>query len=280
MINSKRRKLKVFSSFFGIVCSLSMICGLFWMQGCFSNSIKQNQSEQQGQQRTFQQPSLRNGTESTNMEPSKQNLDPGQVNPEGEEGYIDDSFGARLAKMEIPEQFRLQEIVVGDPKAPKTLTVYFSYTCPHCREFHLNEFPKFKREFVDKGLVKVIFRNYLDDQGAYEAALVVRCSCKDDPQEYHKLSEKIIEKQKEWLSSENPAVFLVKIFEGAGIGEEKIKECLKRTDIGAGLMLEQKRAMWDLKLFSMPAFINDKGEQHIGSITYEELLKLCGCEAQ
>lgn len=261
---SRRKKIKIFSG----VCVLVILCGLFWMQGCSHKKVTQLDDRKKAKEQ-------KKPKESVKQEPKTAEAAP-EVKPEGPEGYIDDSFGARLARMEIPEKFRLKEIVIGDPKAPKTLIVYFSYTCPHCREFHLKEFPRFKEEYVDKGLIKVIFRNYLDDQGAYEAALVVRCVCKDDTKKYHKLSEAIISKQKDWLSSENPAVFLVNIFNKAEVSENQIKACLKRTDIGAGLMLEQKRAMWELNLDSMPAFINDKGEKHIGSITYEELVKLCG----
>lgn len=263
MMTSRRRKKA--AKILGGVCGVLLLCGLIWMQGCSSHKKKKRDQQKQGQYDRSFLSKKRVGE----VEVSK-------IKPEGPEGYIDDSFGARLAKMKIPEQFRLKEVVVGDPKAEKTLIVYFSYTCPHCREFHLKEFPRFKREYIDKGRIKVVFRNYLDDQGAYEAAQVVRCVCKNDVGEYCRLSESIITRQKKWLSSDEPAKFLVKIFNEAGVSENQIKACLKRTDIGAGLMLEQKRAMWELGLDSMPAFINDKGEKHIGSITYEELVKLSG----
>lgn len=251
-MTSRRRKTRIF----GGICAVLSLCVLVWMQGCSPKKIKRPNRNRfdKNQIKTISAP---------------------DVKPEGPEGYIDDSFGSRLAKMKIPKQFRLKEIVIGNPEAKRTLTVYFSYTCPHCREFHLKEFPRFKREYIDKGLIKVIFRNFLDDQGAYEAAQVIRCVCKDDAEGYNRLSELIMNRQKEWLSSDEPAKFLVKIFNEAGVSEKQIKACLKRTDIGAGLMLEQKRAMWEIGLDSMPAFINDKGKKHIGGITYEELVNLC-----
>lgn len=187
-----------------------------------------------------------------------------------------DTFGGRLAKMDIPETFRLKDIVIGDPKAPKTLTIYFSYTCPHCREFHLKEFPIFKKKYVDTGKIKVIFKNYLDDLGAYEAALIVRCLCKNSPKRYERLSDLVLKKQKEWLNSKDPAKFLQKIFvDFSEVSESKIKACLKKTDIGAGLMLEQKHAMFDLAIYSMPAFISNNGTVHVGKISLKKLKKLC-----
>ncbi len=188
----------------------------------------------------------------------------------------DDTFFSRLIKLDIPEKFRLKEIVVGNPNAPKKLIIYFSYTCPHCREFHIKEFPQFKQKYVDTGKIKVEFRNYIDDQGAYESAQIIRCTCKDSVDIYEKLSEMVLQKQKEWLHSDDPANFLIKIFSDGGIDENETRACLKRTDVGAGLMLEQKRAMNDLQLISMPSFMNDKGEKHEGAITCDKLAKFCG----
>lgn len=190
-------------------------------------------------------------------------------------GDDDDTFLSRLIKLDIPERFRLKEIVVGNPNAPKKLIIYFSYTCPHCREFHIKEFPQFKQKYIDTGKIKVEFRNYIDDQGAYESAQIIRCTCKDSVDMYEKLSEIVLQKQKEWLHSDDPANFLIKIFTDGGINENEARACLKRTDVGAGLMLEQKRAMNDLQLISMPSFINDKGEKHEGAITCDELAQFC-----
>lgn len=187
----------------------------------------------------------------------------------------DDTFFSHLDKMNIPERFRLKEMLVGNPAAPKTLIIYFSYTCPHCREFHRNEYPKFKKKYVDTGMVKVIFRNYIDDQGAYEAAQIIRCLCHDSVEKYEKLTNLVLNKQRDWLKSQDPPKFLIQIFTENGISENEVRACLKRTDIGAGLMLEQQRAMRDLHLISMPSFIADGGKMHVGAINCDELARLC-----
>ena len=197
---------------------------------------------------------------------------------EDETKVEDDTFFSHLNKMNIPEHFRLKEIIVGNLAAPKTLIVYFSYTCPHCREFHRNEYPKFKKLYVDTGKIKVIFRNYIDDQGAYEAAQIIRCLCKDSVEKYEKLSNLVLSKQSDWLKSQDPPKFLIQIFTKNGTNENEARACLKRTDIGAGLMLEQQRAMRDLHLISMPSFIADGGKIHIGAVSCSELAQLCGLE--
>jgi protein-disulfide isomerase len=68
---------------------------------------------------------------------------------------------------------------------------------------------------------------------------------------------------------------LKNIFIKNGSSLKEVEACLQRTDIGAGLMIEQKRAMHELHIASMPAFIVN-GKTHIGRITSEELAIMCG----
>jgi protein-disulfide isomerase len=186
----------------------------------------------------------------------------------------DESFSTHLKKVNFPEKYRLKEIVVGKDSAPINLIIYFSYTCPHCREFHSKEYPKFKKMYVDTGKVKITFRNYIDDQGALEAAQIVRCLCGWSVDEYMKLSHLVIGQQVAWMASKDPANFLKNIFIKHGITKKTVNACLKRADIGAGLMIEQKRAMNELNIPSVPAFMVN-GKMHIGGITGEELAKMC-----
>jgi protein-disulfide isomerase len=185
------------------------------------------------------------------------------------------TFGDSLQKAQFPEKFKLKEIVIGKESAAKEVIIYFSYTCPHCCEFHREEFPKFKKKFVDTGKVKVIFRNYIDDQGALEAAEIIRCLYNETAEDYMRLSEVVLRHQEEWMKSAAPQEFLKDIFVQSGFDKEKVGACLLRSDIGAGLMIEQKKAMHELQIMKMPAFIVD-GKVHIGTLDCKSLAEMCG----
>ncbi len=186
-----------------------------------------------------------------------------------------ESFSARLSQVNIPNKFKLTEITIGRKVAKIHLIIYSSFTCPYCRKFHMNEFSRFKKEYIDTGKVKASFRCYLDDQGALESAQIVRCLGNESTDKYMSLYHEMYKHQVDWLKSKDPAEFLKNIFVNLGFNKKKIDKCLKRTDIAAGLMLEQKRAMHELGLLSMPAFLVN-GKTHVGKISYEELLNLCG----
>lgn len=204
------------------------------------------------------------------------------------ENEDENSFKSHLMKLDIPENYRLPEIIIGSQSAEKELIIYFSYTCPHCREFHKNEYPKFKKKYIDTGKIKIIFRNYIDDPGALEAAQLVRYFCKKKltnsrkkwlksgrmEEKYINFSTLIFKKQKEWMKSKDPQKFLKNLFNKLGFSLQEIEKCLKQTDISAGLMLEQKRAMGQYGLSSMPAFIY-KEQIWIGAVSEEELKNFC-----
>ena len=163
------------------------------------------------------------------------------------------------------------------------MVVYSSFSCNHCSKFHREEFPKLKRDYIDKGIVKVILRNYIDDLGALEAAILMRifyAKSKDAVTLY----KKIFNEQKEWMNSRNPREFLKQIFVKAGYDSKEVEACLDTNNkeykrVSAGLMKEQQRAMHMLQISSVPAFVLDD-RVHEGILTCEEIVEKLGIKSE
>ena len=66
--------------------------------------------------------------------------------------------------------------VIGDPDAPVTMIEYASLSCPQCAAFHKNTFPIIKKEYIDTGIVKFIFRDYPLNYPALEGSMIARCA--------------------------------------------------------------------------------------------------------
>ena len=49
---------------------------------------------------------------------------------------------------------------LGAADAPVTVVEFADFKCPYCRDFTLNEFPRFKEEYIDTGKVRFYFINY------------------------------------------------------------------------------------------------------------------------
>ena len=53
--------------------------------------------------------------------------------------------------------------------------IYESLTCPHCAEFHKKIYPDLKKNYIDKGLVKIEFKNFPLDLAALNASKIAHC---------------------------------------------------------------------------------------------------------
>ncbi len=61
-----------------------------------------------------------------------------------------------LAQFPEPDK----EKSLGNPSAPITIEVFSDFTCPHCKLFHENELPMLMRDYVVKGKVYVVSRDF------------------------------------------------------------------------------------------------------------------------
>ena len=53
------------------------------------------------------------------------------------------------------------DFFIGDSEAPITIIEYASMSCSHCADFHNNTLEDLKTEFIDTGMVKFVFRDFL-----------------------------------------------------------------------------------------------------------------------
>ena len=69
----------------------------------------------------------------------------------------------------------LKNISEGNKDAKIEILVYESLTCPHCALFHTEIYPHLKKDFVNKGLVKIEFKNFPLDLAALNASKIAHC---------------------------------------------------------------------------------------------------------
>ena len=91
-------------------------------------------------------------------------------------------------------------IYIGSENASIKIKVYSSFTCPHCADFHENVLPEIKKNYIDNGLVQLIFMDFPLDQAAFNASKLVHCV---DHETQIKFMDKIYEKQSEWTNGDN-----------------------------------------------------------------------------
>ncbi|HEC14544.1 MAG TPA: DsbA family protein, partial [Rhodospirillales bacterium] len=81
------------------------------------------------------------------------------------------AFGATA-----PLEDALSEKVMGNPNAPVTIIEYASLSCSHCKAFHRDSLPKIKKEYIDTGKVKLIYRDFPLGSLALAGSMLARCA--------------------------------------------------------------------------------------------------------
>ncbi len=119
---------------------------------------------------------------------------------------------------------------LGKADAPVTVIKYASATCPHCANFHKQAFVALKKDYIDTGEVRFVFREFPFDDLALAAFMLARCAPKE---KYFPMIDVIYEQQKVW--TRNPREELLKIAKLAGFTEEKFDKCLRNEEIARGI---------------------------------------------
>lgn len=134
---------------------------------------------------------------------------------------------AQDAATEATDVQVLPDIALGAEDAPVTIIEYASFTCGHCANFHSENWPKLKAEYVDTGKVRFIQRDVYFDQVGLWAGMLARCGGDD---KYYAVSDMLFDEQKKWLAG--------------GSGDE-IATNLRKIGLKAGMTEDQMTACWD-----------------------------------
>jgi len=83
------------------------------------------------------------------------------------------------------ETNQLKSITEGNKNAKIEILVYESLTCRHCATFHNKVYPDLKKNFIDKGLVKIEFKSFPLDIAALNASKIAHCKNDGKPDILH-----------------------------------------------------------------------------------------------
>ena len=162
-------------------------------------------------------------------------------------------------------------MMLGDPDAPVTIVEYASFTCPHCATFHLEVLPRIKKNYLDKGLVQLEYREvYFDGPGLW-AGLLARCKGDD---KYFPMIDLLFKKQEDWTKGNlnNIKEGLLSMGRQAGLTNDESLACMQDDNLAEQLVVSfQENAKRD-NIKSTPSFLIN-GEL-VKNLPYEEFKDL------
>mgnify|MGYP001337231295 FL=1 len=183
-------------------------------------------------------------------------------------------FNQGLFASEINNKnYLYQEMEKGEESAPVVMIEYASLTCSHCAEFYKSVFPKLKRNYIDKGLLRMVHREIYFDRVGLWAALIARCS--NNKEKYFGILKILYEDQARWSgSNDNDTIVeeLLKVSAKAGMSRDTTISCLEDEKKALDLVREFKSYVKEDEVESTPTFLIN-GSKY-SNRSFEEMQKI------
>jgi protein-disulfide isomerase len=157
------------------------------------------------------------------------------------------------------------DMSMGLDTAKVTVIEYASASCPHCAKFYNEAFDQLKKEYIDTGKIKFIFREFPHNDQAMAAFMVARCSPKE---KYFPLVDVYFKTQQKWV----PDAYnqLKDIAKQSGMTETDFDACLKNEKVAKGVFEVRDKADRSYGVTGIPTFFIN-GKVHDGEITFADM---------
>ncbi|WP_244570961.1 DsbA family protein [Stappia sp. TSB10GB4] len=176
------------------------------------------------------------------------------------------AFAQTVDVEELMQPGALPDKVLGSEDAPLTIVEYASMTCGHCANFHKNTYPHIKKEYVETGKARFVFREFPLDPVASAAFMLARSV----PEEkYFDVIEFMFAEQRAWAFTQDPYNALLNFAKQIGFTQETFEKTLTDQALLDGINATRDRASSKFGVNSTPTFFFN-GNKVSGALTPEE----------
>ena len=164
-------------------------------------------------------------------------------------------------------------IIEGNVDAKIHLIIYESLTCSHCASFHEKVYPDLKKDFIEKGLVKIEFRNFPLDMAALNASKIAHCRNDGSSEILHLL----FKNQKKWVKGstiEELNSHLKKIVDANNLGLN-FENCIENKNVEDHILEDRVEGVKKFKIEATPTLIinNKKFDKPLNYKNLKKTLK-------
>ena len=147
-----------------------------------------------------------------------------------------------------------KDFVIGNEDAKITIIEYASLSCSHCADFHVNTLETLKKEYIDTGKVRMVFRDYPFNYPALLGSMVLRCIPENYRYDYMNALFKL---QTDWVNKKNKKTIqeLYKIMQSGGMTKEEYDACIYNTELENEILEGVMEAQNQFNIKSTPSFI-------------------------
>lgn len=181
--------------------------------------------------------------------------------------------GAASAQTSDVDTSEITEMVLGNRDATVEVIEYAAFTCPHCGNFHKDAFKDLKKDYIDTGKIKFVYREVYFHKYGMWASLIARCGGEE---KFFGIVDLVYKSQQIWSragSEGEVADELRKIGRVAGMDTEQLDACLADGDKLQSLLGWYQQNAQEHNIESTPSFvINGERHSNMGYAEFSALL--------
>jgi protein-disulfide isomerase len=162
-----------------------------------------------------------------------------------------------------------QDMALGPADAKVTVVEYASLTCPHCGRWETEIFPQIRKEWIDTGKIRFVFRDFPLDGSALKAEQLAHCT--GDARFWGFLQAEF-GNQAVWTRRPDPTDELVKIAKLGGLPEAQARACMTADNPLAKTIIGSRTLGEDAGVKATPSFFFN-GKLVEGEVSYEDFVK-------
>ena len=178
------------------------------------------------------------------------------------------------AQSATAEQTRQWETprAIGSADAKNTVEEWFSLTCTHCARFAQETFPDIKKNLIDTGKLRWVFKDFPLDRLALTAAMIARAL---PPERYEPFILALFNSQDRWAFAEgaDPLKELWSMAALAGMNRATFDAAVGDSQLQDWILQNQKAAENKWTIDATPSFVVN-GKKYSGEMGYDAFVKL------
>ena len=163
-----------------------------------------------------------------------------------------------------------EDVVLGRADAPVTIIEYASLSCPHCAEFEIATWPQVKKDWIETGKAKYVFRDFPLNGPAFRGSLLARCAARA---EFYPFIEELYANQNSWVFDDEAATMnaLQRIGVVGGVSADRFAACENDKVLQAKIAASESAAQ-QAGVDSTPTFFVN-GTKVAGAMAYSDFAK-------
>jgi protein-disulfide isomerase len=169
---------------------------------------------------------------------------------------------------------RMAERGIGRPEAPVRVIEFFSLTCSHCAAFHKETYPRVKRDLVETGTVRLVWRDFPLDRLALVAAQVARSL---PAERYEPFIGALLTAQDRWAFTRgDPVEELAKMAALAGMSRAQFDAAARDEGLARAILEMRQTSEREFDVKATPSFAFQSGGRtrtQSGNLAFERFLQ-------